>query len=71
MAIRYAAKTGTVGVFWCKSRLKWVAQITAGGKHIPLGRFNDFEEAKAVRLAAEIKYHGEFAGHKGARSDQS
>jgi hypothetical protein len=61
-------KSGVVGVHWDSKRLRWAAQICIGGKTIPLGRFDDLEKAKAVRLAAETSYHGQFAGHLGARS---
>lgn len=40
------------GVTWDKSRGKWMARLTAEGRHINLGRFtNEVAAAKAVRAA--------------------
>ena len=44
------------GVCWDKSRSKWMAYIQVNGDSKYLGRFDTFEEAKSVRLAAEEKY---------------
>lgn len=54
-------KSGVKGVYWSKDRLKWCVQISIDNKTIPLGRFDNFEEAVKTRLEAEEKYHGEFA----------
>jgi AP2 domain len=53
--------SGRKGVYYDKIRKKWVAQIKFENKTIMLGRFSTFEEACAVREAAEKKYHGDFA----------
>ena len=53
-------KTGIIGVYWCNTYKKWVARITYKNKMVFLGRFNDKEEAKDVRIAAEKKYFGEY-----------
>lgn len=37
----------------------WCVSILFSGKRVHLGSFRSFEEAKSVRLAAEIKYFGE------------
>lgn len=60
-AIRSHNKTGVTGVRWDKARKQWAAQIAINNKTIPLGRFNVFEHAVAARVAAEEKYHGEYA----------
>lgn len=50
-------KSGVVGVCWDKSASKWNAYITVKQKHIFLGYFTDFDEAVAVRKAAEKEYN--------------
>lgn len=51
-------KSGVTGVYWSKSRQRWVAQIEFQGRHYNLGRFTDKEEAIKVRKEAEKKYFG-------------
>jgi hypothetical protein len=51
--------SGHIGVY--QSGNKWHAQITAGRKKIYLGGFDNKEDAIAARMAAELKYFGEFA----------
>lgn len=58
--------TGNKGVHFDKSRNKWAANIGIEGRMINLGRFTTKDEAVAARKAAELKYHGDFASHKGA-----
>lgn len=41
----------------------WQAHINFKGKRYPLGEFVEFEDAKAAREAAEIKFYGELKGH--------
>lgn len=48
--------SGVTGVGWCKSKNKWVAQMTYKGRPVYLGRFNSFDDAVAARKAAEVKY---------------
>lgn len=55
--------TGTKGVYYCMKNGKYAASIGINGKQIWLGYFTTFEEARKVREAATIKYHGEFANH--------
>ena len=49
----------TVGVYWDKSRSKWVANITYNGKRFSK-RFDSFEEAKIQRIEYEKKYFKEY-----------
>lgn len=54
--------SGVTGISWHKTRGKWQAYIKPAGERLKyLGLFDDIEEAKAVRLAAEITYHGQFS----------
>lgn len=50
-------KSGTKGVWFCKDRNKWQAQITINNKQKSLGRFNTYEEAVQARLLAEQQYY--------------
>lgn len=52
--------SGRKGVYWDKSREKWIASITYNKKIKHLGRFETFEEAVKAREEAEQLYHGEF-----------
>lgn len=54
--------TGTVGVYWVKSRNLWRASISTGGKVKTLGQFHSYEDAVAVRKMAEERY-GYHANH--------
>lgn len=49
------------GISWKEGHQKWVAQITANGKHIHLGYFDLEESAADAYDAAALKYFGEFA----------
>lgn len=53
--------SGQTGVVWHKNQKKWLAVIKFMGKRIYLGSFEKFDDAVAARLAAERKYHGDFA----------
>lgn len=58
--------SGVTGVCWHKEREQWRAHIMIHGKQKHLGRFDDIEEAAAVRKAASINHgytdrHGEEA----------
>lgn len=46
-------KSGQTGVFWSRTANKWCAQIRSDGKARHLGNFRRFEDAVAVRKAAE------------------
>lgn len=54
--IRTNNKTGVNGVYYDKSRNKYVASIKVNYKTIHLGRYNTLEEAKKIRKDAEVKY---------------
>lgn len=53
--------SGFRGVGFYKRHRKFTAIIKVAQKSIHLGYFATFEEAKAARIAAADKYHGEFA----------
>lgn len=53
--------SGMKGVFFDKTRRKWVAEIKLNNKKIRLGRFDLIEDAAAAYAAAAIRLHGEFA----------
>jgi hypothetical protein len=55
-------KTGVTGVFWDKSRKHFIVCIRVAKKVRNFGRFETFEEAVAVRKAAEIE-HGYHPNH--------
>lgn len=59
----HANTSGVKGVYWFKTRRKWVSRIEVLGKRHHLGYFDTIEEAAEVRRAAAEKYHGEFANH--------
>jgi len=52
--------SGRKGVYWDKTRNKWMVLITVNKKTIHIGRFYEFEDAVKARELAEDKYHGEF-----------
>lgn len=52
--------SGYKGVYFDKSRKKWVANIKVNRKTIFLGRFDNIEDAYKARLEAEEKYFGEY-----------
>lgn len=47
-----ANTSGVTGVYWDKRRNKYMSNIICNGKLLGLGRFDDFSEAVAVRIAA-------------------
>lgn len=55
------SKSNILGVFWSKTRKKWVAQIGKNNKRMHLGYFLNQEDAIAARKAAELQYFAEFA----------
>jgi len=65
-SLRKNNTSGFTGVFWMKSRNKWIAQITVKRKDIHLGCFDDLSEAIAKRQTANVLYgfhanHGELS----------
>jgi HNH endonuclease/AP2 domain len=55
------SKSNILGVFWSKTRKKWVSQICKNNKRMHLGYFLNQEDAIAARKAAELQYFAEFA----------
>lgn len=60
--------SGHTGIYWNKSRRKWIAQIgyginekTSKKKCIYLGSYDDIKDAIQAREDAEKKYYGEFS----------
>jgi hypothetical protein len=52
--------SGTTGVRkWGKGR--WRAVLTVAGRPVSLGLFDNIEDAKAARLAGELRYFGAFS----------
>ena len=49
--------TKAKGIYWDKSRNKWMAQIYINGKTINLGRYDLEEDAIKARKAGKLKYH--------------
>jgi hypothetical protein len=62
-AIRADNSSGVRGVSWNRKSCKWMAYINKHGIHYHLGYFDTFGEAKAARIAAEIRLHGKFSAH--------
>lgn len=50
-------KSGITGIHWHKSTNKWYSKITALGKQICLGVFDNLIDAARARWEAEIKYN--------------
>lgn len=48
--------SGQVGVFWDKTRRRWMASIQSGYRIVYLGNFSSFDEAVAARKAAEPEH---------------
>lgn len=49
--------SGYLGVSWCSTRKKWVAQIGYSGKTIKLGRFDNVDAAAEAYRDAKRKVH--------------
>lgn len=60
-------KTGVRGVIFDKASPKtpYLSEIIVDKKRIKLGRFETLDEAKKVRIDAELQYFGEFAPNRG------
>jgi len=55
--------SGIKGVYWDKSRNKWVAKLFVNGKCKFCKRFDDMDLAKLVIEEVRNKYHGKYANH--------
>lgn len=53
MPVKGTNTSGVTGIVWEKSRSKWIARIKHNNHVINVGRFKDFIEAVAHRLAIE------------------
>lgn len=53
--------SGAKGVCFDRTNAKWMAYVYMNGKMRNLGRFDSLEAAKAARLSAHRKAHGDFA----------
>lgn len=58
--IRSTNTSGTIGVWYDKSRYKWCAEITFKKKKYYLGRYDNKEDAIAIRKIAEEEIFGCF-----------
>lgn len=52
--------SGVIGVRYRKDRNKWYAEIQYNNNKINLGSYIEKNDAIKVRLAAELKYFGEY-----------
>lgn len=55
--------TGVRGVFWDKSREKWVAHVRAGGRDVLRKRFARMEDAARAVAEARAEAFGAYAGN--------
>ena len=55
-AMRRTNTSGVMGVSWHRAAGKWQSMVTADGKQIHLGLFDDKDAAAAARADAEIEY---------------
>lgn len=60
LGVRADNRSGVTGVWFDSRRNKWCAQITVDTKRTPLGRYDSFEEAVAVRKRMEVEQFGEY-----------
>jgi hypothetical protein len=59
--VRSDCASGIKGVSYDNRRNLWYAYIDVDGKRKHLGRHETLDEATAARMAAQSKFHGEFA----------
>lgn len=59
--LRKDNKSGCTGVWWDRSKNKWLVNISLYGKKLFLGRYSDYDVAVEVRKKAEQKYFGEWS----------
>jgi hypothetical protein len=58
--IRTNNTSGVTGVDWIARQRKWRARIRINGKNLHLGLFDDLQDAKRARRAAELEHFEEF-----------
>lgn len=63
LPLRSDNTSGVKGVWWDKRRSMWAAEIMIAGRKRHLGYFDNLEAAKAIRIKAAERLHGEFARH--------
>jgi hypothetical protein len=52
--------SGHKGVYWCKARNKWIAQVVIGDEKVNLGGFLKKDDAIAMRNKKAREIYGEF-----------
>lgn len=57
-----ANTSGVTGVYFCRSKQRWLAKIGVEYKLINIGHYDSFEEAVAARKEAEV-HHGFHPNH--------
>jgi hypothetical protein len=55
-SLRASNKIGLSGVYWCKEKRKWRAQIRDNGKKKSLGTFNNLFDAAAIAIKSRGIY---------------
>lgn len=60
-SLRKNNTSGVTGVYWCKTRELWIAQIQYKKQYYNLGGYLNKDDAIRARLLAEKEYFGEFA----------
>ena len=68
--IQKSNKSGVAGVYWCNTRLLWVAQISYKNKTISLGRYKTFEEAVNARRKKEDELQGNYSARNGVLKNE-
>jgi hypothetical protein len=68
--VRSDSKTGVPGVCWLRKKNRYAAVVWVGRKQIHIGYYKTIKEATDARIAAELKYHGEFSARL-SRMDRS
>jgi hypothetical protein len=53
--------SGTTGVNYSVRQGKWVVRIGVDGNRLSLGCFDNYDEARSVRLSAQKKFYGDFS----------
>jgi hypothetical protein len=64
--VRSDNSTGITGVRWHSQRKKWNARIKVDGVDRSLGMYKEMRDAERARLAAELKYFGEYSPNHAA-----